>query len=197
MIRRIILLNINKKYWGSPGTKGLGTALFHKFPTFSDHFGRKNIPPCGNVTRPDHPGSGCYANRIHRVFHRHTPLLRTSKYLLKTHSFPHSPQGFPQGFSTAFPGLWKGRKIDIKRSDTLRHNPHFFAGRVFYHRTFPAQKFSLDKPLGATAFYPFFFLPVLAAPLEQGQKFLKKGVDFVAQRRYNVYPYGKLTKEEV
>ena len=29
---------------------------------------------------------------------------------------------------------------------------------------------------------------------KEGQKFLKKGVDFGGERRYNVYPYGKLTE---
>ena len=72
-------------------------------------------------------------------------MLRKSKYLLKTRCFPHSPQVFPQEFSTVPGRLGKIVEIDIKISDRIRPNSHFFAGCVFYHREFFVQKFLLDK----------------------------------------------------
>ena len=138
-------------------------------------------------------------------------MWRKTKYLLKTHSFPHCPQVFPQGFSTAGEGVWKSGPIYIKNKDTVRRTSHFFAVGVFYHNIFFVQKIGLDKEVRSVEFETnrsgagerSLFLRIRVAPAPGGvprkiaEKFLKKGVDFVGQRRYNVYPYGKLTKEEV
>jgi hypothetical protein len=66
---------------------------------------------------------------------------KSRKYLLKTWSFPHSPQTFPQDFST---GGHKGvytKLLSIKRPDSLRQNLHFFSGCGFAHRGLPVDKF--------------------------------------------------------
>ena len=145
MIQGKILLKINKKYFCQPGAGWFLTAFFHKIPTFSPSFGRKKLPSGGNVTRRSGNRNLCYANRGSRVFHRGEGMLGKSKYLLKTHSFPHSPQSFPQGFSTALPGLWNCCEINIKRTDRLRPFFHFFARRVFYHSGIFVQKLRLDR----------------------------------------------------
>ena len=207
MIQGKFLLKINKKYWVQTGRGWFLTAFFHKIPTFSPSFGRKKLPSRGNVTRRKGNRKRCYANRNQRLFHRGEGMLGKAKYLLKTHSFPHSPQTFPQGFSTGFKGVWKQEQIDIKRYDRLRRIPYFFAGRVFYHSKIFVQKLGLDKgKCGARSVesgvmrYGGGLLELLTQSPRTSkiaQKFLKKGVDFVIQMRYNMNPYGKLTKEEV
>ena len=70
---------------------------------------------------------------------------KETEYLLKTQSFPHSPQVFPQEFSTAAGGCGYSVLIYIKRSDSFRPISHFFAGCGFYHSESFVQKFGLDK----------------------------------------------------
>ena len=146
MIQEKFLLKIHKNKLTNPGHKWFSTAFFHKFPTFSPAFWGKGDFPGGDVTRSEGNRKRCYANRIGRVFHREGRMWTKSKYLLKTQSFPHSPQVFPQGFSTAGSGLWNGTGIYIKIADSLRPVSHFFAGRVFHNRIFFVQKNTLDKP---------------------------------------------------
>ena len=141
MIQGKFLLKTNKKYFGVSGVKWFLTALFHKFLTFSPCFGRKKFPDGGDVTRCGCNRIPCYANRGSLVFHRNSPLGTEPKYLLKTMGFPHSPQVYPQEFSTTPLWLWNRLQIDIKRYDSLRRNSHFFAGRVFYHSRSFVQKF--------------------------------------------------------
>jgi hypothetical protein len=145
MIQEKILLKLNKNKLANPGNKLGSTAFFHKFPTFSFSFYEKTPLRDGDVTRFPGNRKWCYANRIQRVFHREGRRGRTAEYLLKTHSFPHCPQVFPQGLSTAGPGVWKRMWIYIKIPDRLRQHSHFFVGRVFYHSFFFVQKITLDK----------------------------------------------------
>ena len=83
---------------------------------------------------------------ICRLFHRLGEKWKERKYLLKTQSFPHSPQICPQEFSTGWDGCGYSFLVHIIRCDTLREFSHFFAGRGFYHGKIFVQKFGLDKP---------------------------------------------------
>ena len=141
MIQGKFLLKTNKKYFAISGVKWFLTALFHKFPTFSPYFGRKKLYGSGDVTRFGCNRLPCYANRGSPVFHRNPPLGTELKYLLKTRGFPHSPQVYPQEFSTTMLWLWNRLQIDIKRSDNLRQNFHFFAGGGFHNSRIFVQKF--------------------------------------------------------
>ena len=105
MIQEKILLKVNKNKLANTGVKGFSTAFFHKFPTFSPAFGGMGGVGGGDVTWRRRNRTGCYENRETPVFHRGSRMWTRSKYLLKNHSFPHSPQVFPQGFSTAGRGL--------------------------------------------------------------------------------------------
>ena len=84
MIQRNNLSDLHKYFFASPGTNRFLTAFFHNIPTFSFHFGRKNLPPDGDVTRLRLRLVLCYANRYNGVFHRMGAVLKKSKYLLKT-----------------------------------------------------------------------------------------------------------------
>ena len=65
------------------------------------------------------------------------------KFLLKTLTFPHCPQIFPQpGTETRFRFL-----VYIKFFDPLRQITHFFAVRVFHNAGFKEKKFGLDNAL--------------------------------------------------
>jgi len=78
-------------------------------------------------------------------FHRRGGKTKEAKYLLITHSFPHCQQTSPQEFSTGWEGCGYSSLVHIKRSGSLRPNPHFFPGRGFYHGAVFVQKFGLDK----------------------------------------------------
>ena len=149
MIQGKFLLKTNKNIFHKTKAPGFLTAFFHNIQTFSPGFSRKDLPYPGNVTRLGCHWKGCYANRSRLVFHRLSSRGTTIEYLLKTQSFPHSPQTFPQGFSTASRRMVKGREIDIKRIDRNRPIPHFFAGRGFHHIRSFVQKIGLDTSTAA------------------------------------------------
>ena len=67
------------------------------------------------------------------VFHKEQWKSKEAECLLKTLSFPHSPQAFPQGFSTGTMNCGYTILVHIKRSDTIRTVSHFFADCGFYH----------------------------------------------------------------
>ena len=79
-----------------------------------------------------------------QIFHRQARIFKTPKYLLITGSFPHSPQVFPQEFSTAVPGCGYSFLVHIKRTGSFTEFPHFFEGGGFYYGGFFVQKFGLD-----------------------------------------------------
>ena len=114
MIQEKILLKLNKNKLANPGGEGFSTAFFHKFPTFSSAFEEKRGYGDGDVTWIPRNRKVCYANHLRPVFHRGGRMWTKSEYLLKNHSFPHSPQVSPQGFSTAGRGWGTGRGIYIK-----------------------------------------------------------------------------------
>jgi len=145
MIQKKILSDLHKKIFTNPEPNRFLTAFFHNIPTFSFLFCRKKLPFGGDVTQGNRSRKRCYENRSPRFFHREEGVLKQSKYLLKTKSFPHSPQLSPQGFSTARGALWRKLRINIKIPDIFRPTSHFFGGRVFYHNKFFVQKFGLDK----------------------------------------------------
>jgi len=82
-------------------------------------------------------------------FHRERSFFKISEYLLITHSFPHSPQTFPQDFSTACPCCGYSFLVHIKYAAARGRIPHFFAGGVFYYGGIFVQKFGLDRPVCA------------------------------------------------
>ena len=109
------------------------------------------------------------------VIHRGRRIWKQGEYLLKTHSFPHSPQFSPQGFSTTPERMWTVGGIYIKMPDILRPTSHFFAGRVFYHSIFFVQKSGLDKhtpeKTGSAA-----TLACRKYPARNAKKILKRGL---------------------
>ena len=130
---------------------------------------------------------------------------KTGKYLLITHSFPHSPQTFPQELSTPLFGCGYSFLVHIKFTVAPAMHPHFFAGGGFYHGEIFVQKFGLDSgcpPAGNASLercVPSFSKPARQRertpnfrPVFLIRKKVKKGVDFVLQTRYNVCLYGKL-----
>ena len=74
------------------------------------------------------------------VFHKEQWKSKEAEYLLKTLSFPHSPQVFPQGFSTGGVNCGYSILVHIKRNDTVRAVSHFFADCVFCHGSNFVQK---------------------------------------------------------
>jgi len=70
---------------------------------------------------------------------------KETKYLLITHSFPHSPQVFPQEFSTGKKDCGYSLLVHIIRCDAIRENSHFFAGGGFHHGAVFVQKLGLDR----------------------------------------------------
>ena len=81
-------------------------------------------------------------------FHKGHPQRKTGKYLLITPSFPHSPQFYPQGLSTAFHTCGNPLLTPGSPPGRCRGNPHFLAAVVFYHSDFFVQKYPLDSPCG-------------------------------------------------
>jgi len=74
------------------------------------------------------------------LFHRWRRNWKEAKYLLITRSFPHSPQFFPQGFSTAAVCCGYSFLVHIKSVDSIRRISYFFAGCGFYHSVSFVQK---------------------------------------------------------
>ena len=83
---------------------------------------------------------------ICRLFHKKGTKRKEQKFLLITHSFPQSPQVFPQGFSTGGVCCGYSVLVHIKRFARFRRISHFWAGRGFYHEHFFVQKLGLDNP---------------------------------------------------
>ena len=90
--------------------------------------------------------------------------------------------GFSTGVFHSLPGLWKKCGIDIKDADTLRRNPHFFTGRKNYHRPTLCAKNQDLTTSGETAGIG----RPRQIPNPGPEIFLKKGVDFGGEERYNV-----------
>ena len=82
------------------------------------------------------------------AFHRLCGIFKGTEYLLITHSFPHSPQDFPQELSTGTVNCGKVVLVHITHDDGLRRICHFFAGVDFDHGGFFVQKITLDKEAG-------------------------------------------------
>jgi hypothetical protein len=82
---------------------------------------------------------------VYGLFHRRDGNAKGPKYLLITRSFPHSPQVFPQGFSTGGGNCGYADLIDIKSGDCFRQNLHFFGAVIFHHSLFFVQKMGLDR----------------------------------------------------
>ena len=77
-------------------------------------------------------------------FHSGPRFCKASEYLLITHSFPHSPQVFPQELSTGKPRCGYSFLVHIKRRGSRMGSAHFLADSIFYHSRFFVQKFGLD-----------------------------------------------------
>ena len=147
---------------------------------------------------------GIMQTRIQKFHSRHR-FFKASEYLLITKSFPHSPQVFPQELSTGKPRCGYSFLVHIKSCDTLRPISHFFAGRGFYHGEEFVQKLGLDKacPTGWAGNRRDLVGWVMTPPCicwyihrrlyfpQQSTNFLKKGVDFIPEKRYNVCLYGQ------
>ena len=103
--------------------------------------------------------------RVCRVFHRKGPGSTEGKYLLITHSFPHSPQVFPQEFSTGWPWDVYTTVIYIKRTDTNRPDSHFFASRGFYHRDFLVHNFGSWQDISTGGWLPCFAIAEIKCSL--------------------------------
>ena len=136
-------------------------------------------------------------------FHRDRRFLKTGKYLLITHSFPHSPQIFPQELSTGRKCCGYSFLVHIKLTGTPGGMRTFFADSIFHHGEIFVQKFGLDKIMEPEAgekrcgIRADKGLPDAdkGGDLSENRPFeknLKKGVDFAGQTRYNVCLYGKL-----
>ena len=78
-------------------------------------------------------------------FHSLSRFSKVSEYLLITHSFPHSPQVFPQELSTGKTGCGYSQAVHIKPSADREENMHFSGSGCFYHGRIFVQKFGLDS----------------------------------------------------
>ena len=67
---------------------------------------------------------------------------------MKTHTFPHSPQVFPHGFSTAGRGVKKRVSVNIIIFDKKEQISNFFVRSNFHHTRKPCAKIT---PLTAQA----------------------------------------------
>ena len=85
-------------------------------------------------------------------FHRGVEFRCGEKYLLITRSFPHSPQAFPQGFSTGKPSCGYSLFVHIKQSTRILEKSYFFWMVDFYQGKIFVQKLGLDKFPDSTAF---------------------------------------------
>ena len=110
-------------------------------------------------------------------FHRYSRVFNASKYLLITHSFPHSPQVFPQELSTGKVCCGYSFLVHIKCGGT---DPEL-------HTFLQVVDFAIGEFL-----WKNLDLTTWVVPVKKQKKFLKLGVDFVGQTRYNVCLYGKL-----
>ena len=148
---------------------------------------------------------------ICRLFHKKGTKRKEQKFLLITHSFPQSPQVFPQGFSTGGVCCGYSVLVHIKRFARFRRISHFWAGRGFYHEHFFVQKLGLDNPspeprrttagTGRRSCKQRRRQPCCRDGAAGGKllppgtaKNFEKRVDFIAPRRYNAYLYGKRTE---
>ena len=122
----------------------------------------------------------------HRIF-------KEPKYLLKTHTFPHSPHTFPQGFSTGVGKDGYTSEVDINNFDKIRPNPKFFDGRNIYHRPGSCANFyPLTRGECRQECAPGRQSSARGKPSGNGeslQKNYEKGIDFLKQVRYNVELY--------
>ena len=84
-----------------------------------------------------------------QIFHRFGQIFKTAKYLLITQSFPHSPQVFPQEFSTGWKRCGYSLLVHIKRALESEGFSHFFESGVFYYSLIFVQKLGLDRPARA------------------------------------------------
>jgi len=80
-----------------------------------------------------------------QTIHRLREIFKTPKYLLITQSFPHSPQVFPQEFSTGWSSCEYSFLVHIKWPVITGKFPHFFEGGVFYYSLIFVQKLGLDR----------------------------------------------------
>ena len=80
-----------------------------------------------------------------QLFHRGEWNFKTAKYLLITRSFPHSPQVFPQEFSTGRKACGCSQMVHIIRRRGFIRTAYFFEDGVFYYGRIFVQKFGLDK----------------------------------------------------
>ena len=112
---------------------------------------------------------------------------------MKTHTFPHSPQSFPQRFSTGVGKTGYTLAVDIKDFDRIRPNPNFFAGRKFHYWPYSCAKFyPLTKNAALKGYMEGGRSSAWGKPGADGeslQKNYEKGIDFLKQVRYNVELY--------
>ena len=123
------LQKIGSLFWGAP----LFDSIFNQKSNFflkfyqekNSSFRRRNTAAFQKISE--------ICKVVCRLFHRKRMCSKESEYLLKTLSFPHSPQVFPQEFSTGAAGGPCTILIYIKRNDRLRRIFHFFVRRNFNH----------------------------------------------------------------
>ena len=109
------------------------------------------------------------------------PLLGGMEIPVDNSQFSTFSTGFSTGVIHRKWILWIFIFGSHKMSRWQLRNPYFFAGGVFYYEQNFVQKFGLDIS-GDRA----------ESPGISFRKKVKKGVDFAAQKRYNVCLYGKL-----
>ena len=79
------------------------------------------------------------------AIHKLAVFSKRAKYLLITHSFPHSPQLFPQELSTGNADCGYSFLVHIIIPGRIRRKSYFFDHCVFYHGQNFVQKIGLDR----------------------------------------------------
>ncbi len=101
-------------------------------------------------------------------------LWKEQKYLLINHSFPHYPQVFPQGLSTAGRGCGYTAGIYIKLRRAEEGFIHFLCRGYFHNSKIFVKNFGLDRQRKSWA------------ERKNYAKNFQIGVDFGDKERYNV-----------
>ena len=135
----------------------------------------------GDVTLRRRRESGVMKT-LKSAFPQPEPALEKCKIPVDNREFSTFSTDFSTGVFHSLLGLWKKCGIDIKEGDTLRQNPHFFLGRKFHHRAFVCAKNQDLTTSGETAGIG----RPRQIPNPGPEIFLKKGVDFGGEERYNV-----------
>jgi len=79
------------------------------------------------------------------AIHKLVVFSKRAKYLLITHSFPHSPQLFPQELSTGNADCGYSFLVHIIIPGRIRRKSYFFDHCGFYHGQNFVQKIGLDR----------------------------------------------------